>query len=552
VSAPIPPVVSVRGLSIQFLGAPAKAVSNVSFDIAQGEIYGIVGESGSGKSVIAMSLAGLLPRTSCKVTADRLEATGHNLLTATKAELTRLRGKKVSFIFQEPMSALNPSRRVQDLLVEVIVRHQGLSRRDADAEAVRLLDRTRIQDPERVLKAFPFELSGGMRQRVLIAMAFAGAPELLIADEPTTALDVTVQREIVGLLRDLAAERGSSILFISHDLGLVGSLCDRILVLARGEVVECGNAREVLRAPQHPYTRMLIAARPELHTPRSMIKMSLAEGSPSVKHDSPDAPEVSAASATDGQRVLTVRNLTVKFPVQASSPHGAKQTFTAVNDISFDLREGRTLAVIGESGSGKTSIARVVSGLQKKAAGEVRIWEQPIETMPAGKVQLVFQDPQGSFNPRMPIWALVTEPVSQLAKDERRIRAAALLERVGLAGANLDGFANAFSGGQRQRLAIARALSSDPGLLILDEPTSALDLSVQAQILNLLLELQNERSMAFLLITHDISVVRHMSDELIVLQNGELMERGVTSEVLKAPASPYTRTLLASVPRLPD
>lgn len=550
-SQPATPLVSVRDLGVQFRGAPGEAVRNVSFDIRPGEIFGIVGESGSGKSVIAMSLAGLLPRTSCTITAERLDVTGKSLLVASDAGLVGIRGKKVSFIFQEPMSALNPSRRVRDLLREVIVRHQKLNKREADAEAVRLLVQTRIQDPERVLRAFPFELSGGMRQRVLIAMAFAGAPELLIADEPTTALDVTVQREIVELLRDLSKARGSSILFISHDLGLVGSLCDRILVLARGEVVEEGDAREVLRAPKHPYTRMLISARPELHAPRSTIHLSATEAFKAAAPAGDPGPKVTAPALLDGQCVLEVRNLTVEFPILGSSAHEPNRFFTAVNDISFDLREGRTLAVIGESGSGKTSIARVIAGLQSRTSGEVRIWNRPLQAMPAGKVQLVFQDPQGSFNPRMPVWALVTEPVSTLVKEERRTLAEALLERVGLAGANLDGFANAFSGGQRQRLAIARALSSNPGLLILDEPTSALDLSVQAQILNLLLELQNERSISYLLITHDISVVRHMSDEVIVLQNGELQERGLTREVLAAPVSSYTRTLLDSVPRLP-
>lgn len=543
------PVASIANLSLSMErdGVDNAILKDVSLDIAKGEIVGLVGESGSGKSVTAMSLIRLLPRLKTRYAqGSRIAVLGRDVLTLSDDALRAMRGSDVSIIFQEPMTALNPVLRIERQMGEVIRRHRGVSLTEARTIALGLLADTRITDPERALRAFPHELSGGMRQRVMIAMAFSCNPELIIADEATTALDVTVQAQVLALLSERARETGTSVLLISHDLAVVNETCDRVYVMYKGVIVEQGATAQVIGAPVHPYTRALLNALPGLSEPRARlatVAAAMLEGGETEEV----APPVERRFDASADPILTVRDLSVRYPRRRDLFGRVVETHDAVKGVSFDIRPGETLSLVGESGCGKSSLLNALVGLVRHE-GEITIAGGGIADM-----QMVFQDPQSSLDPRWPVWKIVTEPLAAqqgAGRTERRSVAAELFGKVGLDPGAIDRLPHEFSGGQRQRVAIARALSVQPKLLLLDEPTSALDVSVQAQVLNLLMDLQDRDGLAYLFVSHDLGVVRHISDRIAIMQAGSIVESGEAAAVMADPQHPYTRTLLAAVPKL--
>ncbi len=550
---PIPaPVLAISDLALTFVGfdAAVAALRGVSLEVHAGEIVGLVGESGSGKSVTAMSILRLLPEAKTRATGS-IMALGCDVLSASAGALQEMRGGVVAMIFQEPMTALNPVLRAGEQITDVIVRHRAMPRAEAEAIALGLLADLHIADPARVMASYPHELSGGMRQRVMIAMAFSCNPKLIIADEPTTALDVTVQAQILALLKERAAATGAAVLLISHDLAVINQLTGRVYVMYKGEIVEHGLTRAVIARPQHAYTRALLGALPEGKAPKTRLATVAAtmRGETSF----PDAP-VRCKSIGTGI-ILKAEGVTVRYPAGFDMIGRARAYFTAVDNVSLTLHAGETFSLVGESGSGKTSFAQTLVGLAPYT-GTLLYKGVPLADTPEAvrrEIQIVFQDPQSSLDPRWPAWRIVTEPLTVAGTPGRatlRAEAAALFSAVGLDTAALDRLPHEFSGGQRQRLAIARALSVRPRLLVLDEPTSALDVSVQAQILNLLLDLQDRHGLSYLFISHNVAVVRHISDRVAVMHRGQVVEQGPAQVVLDHPAHPYTRTLMDAVPRL--
>lgn len=542
------PIVSIDRLELSFSVAPnvwSKAVKGVSIDLLPGEIVGLVGESGSGKSVTSLSIPKLLPRGVSRIDSGQIRLFGSRVSDLSERELIQMRGDTVSVIFQEPMTSLSPAKRIGYLLVEALLSKRDISQAEAKKVAEDLLRRVQLPDTDRIMSAYPFELSGGMRQRVMIAIAFANDPKVLIADEPTTALDVTVQAEILDLIRSMAVETGCAVLFICHDLGVVSELCNRIYVMRNGEVLEEGPTTKVLSDPQHQYTKGLISCLPSQHPRRARLP-------------GPNGPEEAVLKERPVPKrpstipAISINGVCVDFVTARNWRGRPVSEFRAVDNISLEVATAETYSIIGESGSGKTTLARVVMGLQTPSSGGVRVsGEDPGEVAKTGKLQIVFQDPRSSLNPRMPAWQIVTEPLFvQGKKDGLRDRAADLLVRSGLSADVLDKGPREFSGGERQRLAIARALSTDPQILVLDEPTSALDASVQAQILNLLLDLQDEMALTYFLITHDMSVVSHISDKVGVMKAGKLIEAGSVEAVLDRSEQAYTRKLLSARPHL--
>ncbi len=534
------PALVIEGLALRFVGHDAvhDALRGVSLSVGAGEIVGVAGESGSGKSITALSVLRLLP-PQAQLKAARLEVFGRDILSLPAPDLQDVRGAQVAIVFQEPMTALNPVLRIGVQMCDVLLRHTAMTPAEAKALSLDLLRDMKIDDPERVFAAYPHELSGGMRQRVMIAMAFSCRPRLIIADEPTTALDVTVQAQILNLLRARAKATGTAVLLISHDLGVIAQLCDRLYVMHRGEVVEHGPARAVLRGPQHPYTRQLLNALPDGKPPRARLATN-------------DVPAAAARTiARDKDPLLKIENVSIRYPARRDVLGRAISFTTAVDNVSLDIHDGETVSLVGESGCGKTSLATAVVGLTPLASGRIVHCGSEGSDAWRRNVQIVFQDPQGSLDPRWPVWKIITEPVATaggVTGSELRDRAADLCRRVGLDATMLDRRPHEFSGGQRQRLAIARALSAEPKLLILDEPTSALDVSIQAQILNLLLDLQDEKGLTYLFISHNVAVVRHLSDRVAVMKGGRILEMGETAHVFDAPSHPYTRELIAAVP----
>jgi len=535
------PVLALENLSLCFVGPDAvhEALRGISLAVHAGEVVGVAGESGSGKSVTALSILRLLP-SKARLEASRAEVFGRDVRTLAAEDLQNMRGAQVAIIFQEPMTALNPVLRVGAQMCDVILRHTTKTRSEAEALSRDLLADMKIDDPARVFMSYPHELSGGMRQRVLIAMAFSCRPKLLIADEPTTALDVTVQAQILNLLRERAHATGTAVLLISHDLAVIAQLCDRVYVMHQGRVVESGAAGTVLRRPQHPYTRALLGALPEGKAPRARLAGA--------------APPVAARAAVhEAAPLLTVDKAVVRYASAHDLLGRATAFHTAVDGVTFQIHEGETLSLVGESGCGKTSLANAIVGLTPLAEGTITWHTGSAAQAQRRDVQMVFQDPQGSLDPRWPVWRIVTEPLTvdaDLSRGERRDRAAALCRQVHLDPTAMDRRPHEFSGGQRQRIAIARALALEPKLLVLDEPTSALDVSIQAQILNLLLDLQDEKRLTYLFISHNVAVVRHISDRVAVMYKGRIVEEGEAARVLENPTHPYTRVLMNAVPRL--
>jgi microcin C transport system ATP-binding protein len=525
------PLLAVRDLSATFEtpAGPMAAVKQVSFELDRGQTLALVGESGSGKTVTALSLMQLLPYPSARHPTGSIRFAGQELVGAPESVMRRVRGDRMAMIFQEPMTSLNPLHTIEKQVNEVLMVHKGLRRRHARARTIELLHLVGLPEAERRLDAYPHQLSGGQRQRVMIAMALANEPDLLIADEPTTALDVTIQAQILRLLADLKAKFGMALLLITHDLGIVRKMADTVCVMSGGEIVEAGAAADVFERPRHPYTQRLLAAEPR-RMPR---------------HVAADAPVVMAA-----------QDVKVWFPIKAGLLRRTVGHIKAVDGVSLTVREGHTVGVVGESGSGKTTLGLALLRLQR-SEGAIQFRGQEIARVPSAalrplrrEMQVVFQDPYGSLSPRMSVAQIVEEGlgVHGLGGDAaaRRALIDEALREVGLDPEARDRFPHEFSGGQRQRIAIARALVLKPRFIVLDEPTSALDMSVQAQIVDLLRELQARHRLAYLFISHDLKVVRALSDEVLVMRAGRVVEQGPAAQVFDAPREAYTKALMAA------
>jgi len=530
VSAP-ETILSVRDLSVAFHqgGNTSLAVDRVSFDIRRGEVVALVGESGSGKSVTANSILKLLPYPAASHPSGEIHFNGKDLLKASDAELRTVRGNDITMIFQEPMTSLNPLHSIERQIGEILKLHQDIEGPAARVKILELLNQVGIREPEKRLAAYPHELSGGQRQRVMIAMALANRPELLIADEPTTALDVTVQAQILELLKNLKEEHGMSMLFITHDLGIVRKFADRVCVMTRGQIVETGPVEEIFTNPQHAYTRHLLAAEPK--------------GAPRPADDSQPV-------------VIEAEDVKVWFPIKAGFLRRVVDHVKAVDGIDLKLRAGHTLGVVGESGSGKTTLGLALTRLIS-SKGRIAFVGQDIagrtfaEMRPLRRrMQIVFQDPYGSLSPRMSVADIVAEGLKihepSLSEAERDHRVAAALEETGLDPTTRWRYPHEFSGGQRQRIAIARAMVLKPEFVMLDEPTSALDMSVQAQVVELLRDLQAKHNLAYLFISHDLKVVRALANDIIVMRSGRVVEKGPANDIIERPGEAYTKALMAA------
>jgi len=583
-----------------------RAVDGVGFEIRKGETFAIVGESGCGKTITALSLLRLLPETG-RIAEGKVELAGLDLLALPEAAMRTVRGRRVAMIFQEPATSLNPVLTVGDQIAEVLERHLGLRGAKRDARVVELLDAVGVSDPARRATEYPFQLSGGLKQRAMIAMALAGEPDLLVADEPTTALDVTIQSQVLELLRGLQRKNGMAMLLITHDLGIVAQMAHRVAVMYAGQLVEVAGRDRFFSAPQHPYSRKLFAALPgagkrgaELAVIKGQVppldrefrqcrfaercdfafercfkedpgwtrtaegheaRCFLVEKAPAGPLEAARAVTSETAQGPRAAPLLSVRELKVHFPIRKGLFKHTVAHVHAVDGVSLDIGAGRTLALVGESGCGKTTVGKSILQLIRPTAGEVSFDGVDLTRLRGAELrpqrrnfQIIFQDPYASLNPRMRVADILAEGMAALAVEPdaaaRAKRVDELLDQVGLAADSKSRYPHEFSGGQRQRIAIARALAVRPRLIVCDEPTSALDVSVQAQILNLLKSLQRELGLSYLFITHNLAVVEYLAHEVAVMYLGRIVERGTAEEVLRAPKHPYTRALLAAVPKI--
>ncbi len=576
------PLARIETLEVTFRTreGPVVAVEDVSFSVTPGETVCIVGESGSGKSVSALALMRLVEFEGGEISRGRVlfdagEGGEIDLARADQALMRRLRGDRMGMIFQEPMTSLNPVFRCGTQVDEVTQVHLHYSKEKAHRHTLELFEKVRLPDPERIYRSFPHELSGGQKQRVMIAMAMAAGPKVLIADEPTTALDVTVQKSILELMANLRQDSGAAVIFITHDLGVVAEIADRVLVMYRGQIVEQGPVEEIFRNPKHPYTQGLLACRPPLD--RRLRRLPTIEDFLNDPEDAPGSESireklsevtVSREESKERLRQLMSREPLLKaekiktwFPKRKNLLGKPLEWVKAVDDVSLEVYPGETLGLVGESGSGKTTFGRTILRLQSALDGGVfyrginllDLSEREMRKMRT-KLQIIFQDPYSSLNPRMSIGNAISEPmqVHRILPDaaSRKKRTIELLERVGLKAEHYNRYPHEFSGGQRQRVCIARALAVNPEFIVCDESVSALDVSVQAQVLNLLLELREDLGLSYIFISHDLSVVRFMADRIAVMKNGKLVECGPSDEVYENPKDPYTRELIAAVPRV--
>jgi len=533
---------------------------DVSFSISSNEILGVVGESGSGKSVTSLAILGLLSKKTTKINGN-IVFKGVDLVGLDEQKIRSVRGQEIAMIFQEPMSSLNPSMKCGKQVQEILALHTDLSKAQAKLETLSLLKKVKLQDPDKVYNSYPHQLSGGQKQRIMIAIAIACKPKLLIADEPTTALDVTVQKEIISLLKSLQKEFGMSILFISHDLSLVSEIADRVLVMYHGKIVESGTVHSIFHNPKKEYTKALIHARPSLHIRLKKL--------PTIA-DFLDNKNIDAAVITKSERELSHKKLYSKAPLlevinikkHFFSKQGifSKRKFTAVDGVSFKLYEGETLGLVGESGCGKSTLGNTILQLQKADSGQVLYRGEDITQLSdkellrlRKEIQLIFQDPFASLNPRMTVGNAILGPMKAHniydTNEERKAKVFELLQNVGLDPSHYNRYPHQFSGGQRQRIGIARTIALQPKLIICDESVSALDISVQAQVLNLLNELKEKYGFTYIFISHDLAVVKYMSDQLLVMNKGKIEEEGEADAIYRKPKQAYTQKLIDSIPK---
>lgn len=536
-------------------------IKRISYSLEANEILGIVGESGSGKSVSSLAIMGLLPPNISKISHGEIIFEGKNIATFSQKELQNLRGKAISMIFQEPMSSLNPSLKCGFQVGEILEQHTKLSKKEIKEEVLQLFSRVKLPHPEKIYESYPHQISGGQKQRVMIAMAIACKPKILIADEPTTALDVTVQNEIIQLLKDIQQETGMSIIFISHDLSLVSEIANRVLVMYKGEIVEQGNAMDVFHKPQHIYTKALISSRPSLDVRLKRL--------PTIKdylENSVNSEIISSEERKKAQEklykqdpILEVKNVEKEY-FSTAGLFGKKTGFKAVNDVSFKMYEGETLGLVGESGCGKSTLGNTILQLDKATSGQIFYRGVDITKLPSKdirslrkEIQIIFQDPYSSLNPRIPVGKAIMEPmkVHKLYKNdaERKQKTIEILERVGLGEEYFNRYPHEFSGGQRQRIGIARTIALQPKLIVCDESVSALDISVQAQVLNLLNELKENFGFTYIFISHDLAVVKYMSDQVLVMNKGKIEELADADVLYENPQKDYTKKLIAAIPK---
>jgi peptide/nickel transport system ATP-binding protein len=558
-----------------------KAVDDVSFHVNKGEVIGIVGESGSGKSVTSLSIMRLIPNPPGKIAGGQINYYRNggapvDLVKVSDAEMRSYRGNEISMIFQEPMTSLNPVFTCGNQVVEAIMLHQKVSKKDAEAKTLELFQKVKLPNPERILKAYPHQLSGGQKQRVMIAMAMSCQPKILIADEPTTALDVTVQKTILELINDLSKETGMSTIFITHDLGVIAEIADRVVVMYKGKIVEQGTVLEIFSNPKHPYTKGLLACRPPLGKRLSKLPVIadfMEENNGVITEKTADMNAlVDAFVVSEAQTkrrfetlqqntpILQLKNIQTWFPTKTNIFGKPLEYVKAVDDVSFDVHEGETLGLVGESGCGKTTLGRTILRLIEPTGGKAifdgkdifNLDQQELKQL-REHMQIIFQDPYSSLNPRMTIGNAILEPMQVHKKysndAERKDKVIELLEKVNMKPEHFQRYPHEFSGGQRQRICIARALALNPKFIICDESVSALDVSVQAQVLNLLIQLREEFKFTYIFISHDLSVVKFMSDRMVVMNKGRIEEMGIADEIYNNPQQEYTKKLIAAIPK---
>ncbi|WP_297333318.1 ABC transporter ATP-binding protein [Flavobacterium sp.] len=535
-------------------------VKDSDFVLHQNEILGIVGESGSGKSVTSLAVMGLLPKGVLQVTNGAILFEGKDIAALPQKELQKMRGNAIGMIFQEPMSSLNPSLKCGYQVAEILKQHTKLSAAQIKAQVLSLFEKVKLPEPEKIYNRYPHEISGGQKQRVMIAMAIACKPKILIADEPTTALDVTVQKEIILLLKELQRETGMSIIFISHDLSLVSEIADRVLVMYRGEIVEQGNAESIFNNPQHLYTKALINSRPSLDVRLKRLPtiQDYLAGTVTKTEVTPQQRQAAHEKLCAQTPLLEVINVEKEY-VSSAGLFGKDVKFKAVNDVSFTIYEGETLGLVGESGCGKSTLGNAILQLDKPTAGTIKYRGTDLSLLSAKQIrelrkeiQIIFQDPYSSLNPRLTVGRAIMEPmqVHKLYKNDRERKAKTLeiLNRVGLGSEHFNRYPHEFSGGQRQRIGIARTIALQPKLIVCDESVSALDISVQAQVLNLLNELKENFGFTYIFISHDLAVVKYMSDQVVVMNKGRIEEMNEADALYEHPQKEYTKKLIAAIP----
>lgn len=536
---------------IQLIDRQLHAVKDVSFTVNEGETFALVGESGSGKSITALSIARLLP-DAAKISQGQVLLNGDNLLAHSEKQMRSVRGSNISMIFQEPMTSLNPVIKIGDQIIETMLHHENLSKQVANSRCLDLLDAVGLPNAKRNMKEYPHQLSGGMRQRIMIAIALAANPDVLIADEPTTALDVTIQAQVLELLRKLQNELNMGLIFITHDLGVVQQIADRVAVMRYGEIVETASSEEFFAAPQHPYSQQLLNAIPSIDKRGQRL---------SIHGEQAIAVDKQQTNTSDEDPLLDVSRLKVHFPIRKGVFKRVVGHVKAVNDVSLQLHRGKTLALVGESGCGKTTVGKSIVRLLEITQGAMKFQHQDLVNLQGEELrtcrsdlQIIFQDPYSSLNPRMLVGDIIEEGMVALGVEtdagKRKQAVKQLLHQVDLPEDAMTRYPHEFSGGQRQRICIARALAVQPKVIICDEPTSALDVSVQAQVLNLLKDLQQQLGVSYLFITHDMSVVSYLADEVAVMYQGKIVEHGEAMQVLQQPQHEYTKKLLAAVPKL--